>query len=358
MTIRGNQSATERSQPHHYVERNSRNIRQERFHGHRVIPFIYSNIRENSPLLFRILTGRRISSLMGFVNFNEFVNERLPDPFRFMQSAGVDASECLDTPVSLDTPKKVFERKIRYHDCRPIPNDPAAVVAPADSRMLVGSFDESSSLFLKGKFFDFDELLGTDKKPWLKAFASGDYAVFRLTPEKYHYNHTPAAGVVTDHYGIEGRYHACHPEAVVSMITPYSKNKRVVTIIDTDVPGGTGAGLIAMVEVVAMMIGDIVQCYSESGYNLPMPVREGLFMKKGQPKSLFRPGSSTVVLIFQKGRVHFSDDIVWNMRRPEAASIFTRGFAQPLVETDVTVRSLIATANIQQSTASRPGRRL
>jgi phosphatidylserine decarboxylase len=44
------------------------------------------------------------------------------------------------------------------------------------------------------------------------------------------------------------------------MVRPYSKNKRVVTIIDTDVEGGTGIGLVAMIEVVALMIGDIVQC--------------------------------------------------------------------------------------------------
>jgi len=350
MLIAENQSAAARSPLHHYVERSSRSIRRESFRGGRVIPFIYSRVRENSPFVFRLLTSRRISSLLGFVNFNEFINERLSDPHRFMQAAGVDARECADPPVGLDTLRKVFERKIRYWDCRSMPHDPAAVVAPADSRMLVGSFEEQSSLFLKGKFFDYEELLGDNKAFWLDAFTGGDYAVFRLTPEKYHYNHTPVAGTVRDCYEIDGRYHACHPEAVVSMITPYSKNKRIVTVIDTDVPGGTGAGLVAMVEVVAMMIGDIVQCYSESQYARPVPVREGLFMKKGQPKSLFRPGSSTVVLIFQKERVRFSDDIVWNMSQPEATSIFTRGFAHPLVETEVPVRSLIATARCRSTT--------
>ena len=52
------------------------------------------------------------------------------------------------------------------------------------------------------------------------------------------------------------------PGAVVALVTPYSKNSRVVTIIDTEVPGGTGVGLVAMIEVVALMIGEVVQCYS------------------------------------------------------------------------------------------------
>ncbi len=59
------------------------------------------------------------------------------------------------------------------------------------------------------------------------------------------------------------------PVAVINVVTPFSKNKRVVTIIDSDVPGGTGVGLVAMVEVVALMIGDVVQAYSETKYDSP-----------------------------------------------------------------------------------------
>jgi phosphatidylserine decarboxylase len=70
-------------------------------------------------------------------------------------------------------------------------------------------------------------------------------------------------------------------------------------------------------------------------------VRTGLFLTRGQPKSLFRPGSSTDVLIFQRGRTRFADDLVANMFRP-AASRFSHGFGRSLLETDVHVRSLLA----------------
>ncbi len=69
-----------------------------------------------------------------------------------------------------------------------------------------------------------------------------------------------------------------------------------------------------------------------------------MFLKKGQPKSLFRPGSSTDVLIFQKGRVKFSQDLVTNMYNQEAQSRYSLGFGKPLVETEVNVRSKIAFA--------------
>ncbi|HEX9078268.1 MAG TPA: phosphatidylserine decarboxylase, partial [Desulfuromonadaceae bacterium] len=198
--------------------------------------------------------------------------------------------------------------------------------------------------FLKEKFFSFEELLGRDRQQWREAFRGGDFAVFRLTPDKYHYNHTPVAGKVVDFYAMEGDYHSCNPSAVVAIATPFSKNKRVVTVIDTDVAGGTGVGLVAMVEVVALMIGDIVQAYSPEGYDAPRPVERGMFLEKGRPKSLYRPGSSTDILIFQQGRVRFAADLLENQRRTDVASRFTKGFGRPLVETDVRVRSLIGTA--------------
>jgi len=329
---------------HQYIERKSRQINTEHLYGHRAVRFLYSNIREQSPWLFRQITSARVSSLLGYFNYRGALTQKLEDHLNLQSDLNIDAGECLDTPDKLNTLQKVFERKIRYWLCRPMPNDPQAIVAPADSRMLFGSFASTSNLFIKGKFFDYEEMLGPAKKTWLDAFRDGDFAVFRLTPEKYHFNHTPVAGRVIDFYPISGAYHACNPSAVISEVTPYSKNKRIVTVINTDVPGGTQAGLVAMIEVVALMVGDIVQCYSEKEYEKPLPVGTGMFLKRGAPKSLFRPGSSTVVLIFQKNRIRFADDIAANMHHPDAQSIFSQGFGKPLVETDVSVRSHIGTA--------------
>ncbi len=329
---------------HQYIERESRTVRGENFLGQQGIRFIYSHLRENAPLMFRMVTSARMSRLLAWINFSSLLNEKLNGSRSFLKAAGIDLRECLGTPAHLDTPQKIFERKIRYWECRPMPNDPAAVVSPCDGRMLAGSFDTDSAIFIKGKFFDFEEILGRNKKTWLTALDQGQFAVFRLTPDRYHYNHTPVAGRILDFYAIAGQYHACHPEAVVSMVTPYSKNKRIVTIIDTDVPGGTQVGIVAMVEVVALMIGDIVQCYSEKKYDNPCSVGTGIFVKKGCPKSLFRPGSSTVVLVFQQGRLRFEEDIIWNMYAPGVESIFSRRFSQPLVETDIQVRALVGKA--------------
>lgn len=327
---------------HQYIERETSRIRTEQFFGDRSIQFVYSRVRENAHTLFNVLTSRRLSGLLARFVYDSPLGSRVTGTGKIFKDLQIDLSECLDDPESLNTIRKIFERKIRYWETRPMSNNFWIIVSPSDSRILVGSFCETSQLFLKDKFFCFEELLGLSDRPWMDFFKNGDFAVFRLTPEKYHYNHTPVAGKVLDIYEIEGNYHSCHPGAVIALATPFSKNKRVVTIIDTDVEGGSRAGLVAMVEVVALLIGDIVQGYTEHQYDDPQEITKGMFLRKGRPKSLYRPGSSTNVLIFQKGRVVFCQDLVGNMHRQGAESIFSRGFSRPLVETEVKVRAPIA----------------
>lgn len=330
--------------PHQYIDRESGEVVTERLFSDSLIRLLYSEIREKAPFVFNIITGRRFSRLLGFLNYEFVLSAKITGINRFLSQSGINLSECYDPLCSLVTPLHVFERKIRYWETRPISQDESEVACTADSRVLVGSLRSNSSLMLKGKFFDFEELLGIDKTRWLRAFHNGDFAIFRLTPEKYHYNHCPVSGKVVDFYEIRGGCHSCNPSAVIHMMTPYSKNTRAVTIIDTDVQGGTQVGLVAQIEVAALMIGQIVQLYSENKYEKPKSMENGLMIRKGQPKSLFRPGSSTTVLLFQKNKIQFARDIMNNMNHPNALSLFSHCFARPLVETDVRVRSYLATS--------------
>jgi phosphatidylserine decarboxylase len=329
---------------HQYVERETSRFKDEQFFGDLAVQFLYSHLREKTPVLFKALISPSLSGWLAHFIYDNSLGSRVTGTKKLFNGLNIDFLECLDDPRTLTTVRKLFERKIRYWETRPMSHLMRVLVSPSDSRVLLGSFSETSEICLKDKFFSSEELLGRREKSWQPYFTEGDFAVFRLTPEKYHYNHTPVAGKVLDIFEIEGECHSCHPEAVIAVATPFSKNKRVVTIIDTDVEDGSQAGLVAMIEVVALLIGDIVQCYSEDRYDHPQPVVQGMFLKKGRPKSLYRPGSSTNVLIFQKGRVVFCGDLIANLKNQEAASLFSKGFGQPLVETEIKVRSPIAVA--------------
>lgn len=328
---------------HGYINRRNGAVCSEEFLADQTVDFIYSTVREKAPRLFDALTGPFFTGLLGFVNYDLALDSRLSGASRFVRKIGLDEKECLLPPGSFDTPRKVFERRIAYWRYRPMEDSPDSIVSPSDAKMFVGSLNDTSVLFLKGKFFDFRELIGKDRPDLHGRFDGADFAVFRLTPEKYHHNHAPVSGVVTDIFWVDGCYHSCNPGASVAMATPLSKNRRVVTVIDTDVEDGSNIGMVIMVEVVALMIGDIVQCYSDNRYDNPVPVTTGLFMRKGRPKSLFRPGSSTVVLFFQKGRVAFSEDLIRNQLRGDIDNRFAAWLEKPLVETEVDVRSTIGT---------------
>ena len=326
---------------HQYIERQSGRICNEDLIADQWVQWLYGYARERAPLIFKALTSARATQWLSLLNYDLPVYRRPAMLKKLINELNIDLHECLDEPDKLDSARKLFERRIKYWRFRPMPEDPRTVVAPADAKALVGSWKQIRQLFLKEKFFAFKELLGRSQSHWQRAFEDGDFAVFRLTPEKYHHNHLPVAGRVVDFYAIDGDYHSCNPAAVVAEATPFSKNKRVVTVIDTDLPGGTRIGLVAMVEVVALMIGEIVQCYSATRYDDPQPIRPGMFVLKGQPKSLYRPGSSVDLLFFQQGRMEFDADLLANSRRTEVQSRFTHAFQHPLVETEVRVRSSI-----------------
>ncbi len=330
--------------PHQYVERASGEVRTEHFVADQMIAWLYSKARESFPYLFRLATQRHGTRLLAYLNYDAPLIARNGSFHALIAKLGIDTSECVVPLVRWPRLRDLFERQIRFWDVRPLTKLPFSVASPADSRILFGSFAEHHDLPLKEKFFSLRELVGSNKVGWQSCFEDGDWAIFRLTPEKYHYNHMPVSGNVVDVYEIDGDFHSCNPTAVVRIVTPYSKNRRAITVIDTDVPGGTQVGHVAMIEVVALMIGEIVQCYSDEGYAPAAPVEVGQFVSVGAVKSLFRPGSSTVVLLFQRDRVQFDYDLVKYSRLHDVQSRYSYYFGQCLVETDVMVRSSIAKA--------------
>ena len=337
-----------KSLEHAYIDRSTGAVVREHLLANSIISALYSPVFENAPLLTRMASSRRLCGVLGYLNYDNVLSSRATGMLRYLREAGIPLSEFVGDLSDYDTARKIFERQVRYWSCRPMPENPRAVLCPADARVFVGSMNTASGLHLKQKFFAFSELLG-DGSPWRQGFAGGEYAVFRLTPEKYHYTHSPVSGRVLDFYSIDGRYHPCNPNATVQLISPVSKNRRVVTILDTDVPEGSRVGMLAMVEVVALMVGQIEQRYSELRYQDPRPVERGMLLRAGAPKALFRPGSSTVVLLFQGDRIRFASDLLDNQRRDGVQNRFSLAAGEPLIETDVAVRSLLATPKEEQT---------
>ncbi|ADR19527.1 phosphatidylserine decarboxylase [Calditerrivibrio nitroreducens] len=324
---------------HCYIERSTGKVMSEEFIGDRFIRFLYSKVRENSQFMFNLAVNRTTTNLLKFLKYDKKLSRKEIDYYLSMLK--IDLDELYDDPGQFKTLSDIFERRIRYWDKRPMDDSFDVVVSPADSKMVIGSLAEDSLLCLKDKFFTLDDLL--IKPKWVNKFINGDYAIFRLTPDEYHYNHLPVSGIVIDFYEIEGKFHSCNPYSTITIVTPLSLNRRAVTIIDTDVPNGSNVGIVAFIEVAAMMIGKIDQRYSEIKYESPTGMMEGLFLKKGQPKSVYRPGSSTNVVLFEKNRIEFDHDLIAFSQNSQTKSRYTYGFNVPITETKIKVRERIGT---------------
>jgi phosphatidylserine decarboxylase len=181
---------------HQYIDRATGDVRTEKLLGDRFVNLVYSAAREKAPRFFRALVSQRATQLLAGAQYDTSLRLRAARRRSLARYLGIDLSECVDPPETLNSARRIFERRIRYWAVRPMSGDSADIVSPADSRVLIGSLRSSDLLFLKGKFFQYRELLGEDKATWIDSFHNGDVAIFRLTPDKYHHNHTPVAGVV------------------------------------------------------------------------------------------------------------------------------------------------------------------
>jgi len=323
---------------HCYIQRESNKIVKEDFFQDALIRKIYSNTRESSSLVLKFATQKWVTDFLGLINYDIRLSKiRIK---KIIKKLNIDTTEFLDDVENFKTVRDIFERKIKFWQCRQMEENLNAISSPCDAKMLIGTLKDTSLFFIKEKFFEVNELFKVNE--YIQLFKEGDFSIFRLTPEEYHYNHAPVSGRLIDIYQIDGTFHSCNPYAVSKIVTPYSKNKRVISIIDTDVPYGSQIGKVAMIEIAAMMIGDICQCYSERDYSDPKILIKGMFLKKGSPKSLFRPGSSTTILFFQKDKVVFCEDLMKNSTRTDVPTRYLINFHKNIVETKVKVRSTIA----------------
>jgi phosphatidylserine decarboxylase len=79
----------------------------------------------------------------------------------------------------------------------------------------------------------------------------------------------------------------------------FAENYRVITQFNSD-----HFGPIAMAEIGAFTVGSIPQCY-----------QPGARMARGDHKSHFELGGSTVVMLFEKGRIEFDADLLANSEK-------------------------------------------
>lgn len=223
------------------------------------------------------------SQINGFVNFHQ-----------------LDMSEVLRPMNEFKTFNEFFYRQLKS-DARPCsaPDRPDIITSPADCRAVVfDRIDEAQRIWVKGREFSVERLLGNAYPDDAKRYAGGALGVFRLAPQDYHRFHIPVDGTMGEPKLIEGEYYTVNPMAIRSALDVYGENIRVVVPIDSQ-----KHGRVMVICVGAMMVGSTV-----------ITRKAGEKVARAEELGYFKFGGSTLLLLFEPGAMVFDADMVDNSR--------------------------------------------
>ena len=118
--------------------------------------------------------------------------------------------------------------------------------------------------------------------------------IARLCPIDYHRFHFPFSCTPSKSTLLNGALFSVNPLALKKNIRIFSENKRSLTSLKTDKFGD-----VLFIEVGATCVGGIFQTYTPNQA-----------VVKGQEKGYFSFGGSSLILLFEPGRIHFDADLI------------------------------------------------
>ncbi len=213
----------------------------------------------------------------------------------FVHEHNINLAECKISNISeFKSFNRFFYRQLKS-SARPIGEH---LVSPADGKILAfQSISALSEFFIKGSEFTLESFL--QHKELAQKYKNGAMAIVRLAPADYHRFHFPASGRVSGSVPIKGHYFSVSPLALKGSLKIFCENYREFCIQES---GKYGDILIS--DVGATMVGSIIQTYTANAV-----------VNKGDEKGYFAFGGSTLVLLFEEGRITFDDDLILNTKK-------------------------------------------
>ncbi|EWZ37510.1 phosphatidylserine decarboxylase-domain-containing protein [Fusarium oxysporum Fo47] len=252
----------------------------------------------------RDMENKRIRKLLKNLSIKQ--GKKFDDPAskdeieKFIAFHGLDMSEVLLPLDEFNNFNEFFYRALKP-GARPCsaPDNPHIIVSPADCRSVVfNSITVATKIWVKGREFNMKRLLGDAYPEDVSRFEGGALGIFRLAPQDYHRFHIPVDGVMGKPKTIEGEYYTVNPMAIRSALDVYGENVRVLVPIDSE-----HHGRVMVICVGAMMVGSTV-----------ITRKEGDKVHRAEELGYFKFGGSTILLLFEPGRMVFDDDLVDNSK--------------------------------------------
>jgi Phosphatidylserine decarboxylase len=246
-----------------------------------LLKLLYGNVLGRSVL--KVLTLPFISQLGGMV-MDSGLSKRVISSF--VESNHIDMSQYEDR--EFQSYNDFFTRKI-LEGKRSIDKEDNHLIAPCDSKVSYYKIDDHLKLKIKDTVYSLNDLLKDEEL--VKKYERGDCLIFRLAVDDYHRYHFFDDGVMMAYKKIDGIFHTVNPLAN-DYYPIYKENTRAYSLMRTK-----NFGDVIYMEVGAMMVGRIVNHHVQS-------------FLRGEEKGYFEFGGSTVVLLFEKGKIIVDDDII------------------------------------------------
>jgi len=235
-----------------------------------------------------VLTGKLISKLGGMLTRSRMSRYAIAP---FVKKHAINLDDFQIPTTGFHSFNDFFIRTIKPK-CRPIATEPDALISPCDSKLyVIPTLTQESIFFVKALPFSLATFLGPTHNA--SPYTHGTLAIFRLSPNDYHWFHMPAPGTPRPATLIPGRLHSVNPLVYKKNIQPLITNQRIVIPIDLD--NGTS---VMMVAVGALMVGSITTTYQP---NTPVPT--------GSPLGYFAFGGSTIALLFPHNTIRINEEL-------------------------------------------------
>ncbi len=82
---------------HEYIVRETGAIELERLVGDKTVRALYSPKLENAAWVSRLASSRKVSELLGYLNYDNRLSSRASGMKRFLQKSGIDLSEIVES---------------------------------------------------------------------------------------------------------------------------------------------------------------------------------------------------------------------------------------------------------------------
>lgn len=272
----------------------------------------YEVIKDFYLVLLSILPKNFISKIFGLVSMLRLPRfMMIPILKAFSKTYKINLDEAELELQEYNSLNEFFTRALRA-EARIIDSAENAVVSPVDARISAfGEIRETSVIQAKGIDYSVTELVGVER--YAKDFINGKFMTFYLSPQDYHRIHSPSFGQILGYYYEPGKLFPVNDLAVLNIQSLFPKNERLITFLQTEY------GKIAIVKVGASNVGKIRVTYdnnivTNSWIRFPKEVQYkdvSIFIDKGGELGRFEMGS-TVILIFEKDTIDFSENIQLN----------------------------------------------